>query len=323
MSGKSEQLIADRWIDGLDTLHSAPQVVQQVLALTRDLNFDAKAVVACIESDPALAARILRVVNSAHYGLRQPAASVRKAALFLGQRSLRMLVLTFGLVEALTRGRGKSVYTAYWRRTLLISGVAARLAGRKEFVDPQEAFTAGLLADVGILAFSQCRGEEYVALHQTHEHGPDLLEAERHTFGCGHALLGARLLARWEMPPTLVDAVAFHHDGETSDDLALTVRAADLTADAFLSVQSARVASTRQLLHAEFGVDTDGFIDLVLCARQEYEQMADLFGVNGPISFDCDEVIAEARRRHVDLSLETAIDLDSAEAVYEAAAAPA
>jgi hypothetical protein len=77
------------------------------------------------------------------------------------------------------------------------------------------------------------------------------------------------------------------------------------------------------LLGTEFGLDTDGFIDLVLSARRDYEQMADLFGVLGPAGFDCDKVLAEARRRHIDLSFEAALDLDSAEAVYEDAAAPA
>jgi HD-like signal output (HDOD) protein len=318
----AEHKAADRWLDRIDTLHSAPQVVQQVLALTSDPDFDAKALVACIESDPGLAAKILRVVNSSHYGLRQPAASVRKAALYLGQRSLRLLVLTFGLVEALTRGRGRAVYTNCWKRSLLIASLASRLARRKDGVDTQEAYTAGLLADVGVLVFMQSYGDEYAAVHELHEHGPALVEAEREAFGCGHSAIGSRLLARWEMPGALVEAVATHHDGVTYDDLALTVRAADVAAGAFQLVQSPRIAAIRELLQNQFGMDTNAFIDLVLSARGDFDQMADLFGLSGPAGFDCDQIIAEARRRHVQLSLETALDMDGIEGVCGDAAAP-
>ncbi|HUG89488.1 MAG TPA: HDOD domain-containing protein [Planctomycetaceae bacterium] len=322
MSTTSEQLAADRCIDGLDTLHSAPQVVQQVLSLTSDPEFEVAEVVACIESDPALATRLLRIVNSAHYGLRQPAASVRKAALYLGRRSLRMVAVTFGFVSALTQGRGGGVYSAYWKRSLLMAGVAAQLARRKHGLDPHEAYTAGLLADLGVLVFAQCGGVDYAAVHERHEHGPDLVEAERQLFDCGHPALGARLLARWELPEALADAVAPHHEEQSDGDLSLAVRAADLTADALLAVDSPRITATRRLLRDEFDLHTDGFIDLALSARSDLENMADLFGVSDHVGFDCERVVAEARRRHLELSMEAALDMDSFECAYADATTP-
>ena len=102
-----------RLIERADRIHTAPQVAQSLLRLTQDIDFDIYEVVACIEKDPALVARMLRIVNSSHYGLRHPVGNLQQAVAYLGQRTLRLIAMTFSIVEVFTRGAAKRLYADY------------------------------------------------------------------------------------------------------------------------------------------------------------------------------------------------------------------
>ena len=82
----------------------------------------------------------------------------------LGQRTLRTVALTFSLVDSFTRGAGGRIYNAYWGRALTMASVASRISlGRRE-IDQDNAYSAGLLADLGMLVFAQFENERYTAL---------------------------------------------------------------------------------------------------------------------------------------------------------------
>jgi len=302
----------DGFLDRMDQLHSAPQVAQRILQLTRDTDFDACLVAQCIESDPALAAKILRVANSSRYGLRSKVTSVRQAVAYIGQRSLRLIALTFGLVEGLTRGARGEQYAEFWRRSLTIATVASELAKGRRDLNAEEAYSAGLLADMGELIFAQLETDRFFAIIENHPHGHSLLEAEREEFGFAHPELGARLLERWELPEELVDAVALHHEDDDSEDLlTLAVRAGDMMAHALWTPRSKYVAKSQELLKSNFGLDLDGYIDLAVNCQREISDSAEMFGVTLPGEIDCDMLLEEARRTYAEASLEAAHDLDS------------
>lgn len=318
MIAPNPQCDIDGFLDRMDQLHSAPQVAQRIVLLTRDPDYDAQTVVDCLESDPAMAAKVLRVANSSRYGLRNKANSVRHAVALIGQRSLRLIALTFGLVEGLTRGVRGERYAEFWRRSLTIGVVAAELAKLTKNVNADEAYSAGLLADMGELIFAQLEGDRFFPLVEEHPHGRALLDAEREEFGFAHPELGARLLQRWELPEELVTAVALHHvDDEETDQLAVTVRAGDLMAHALWTPRSPEVATSKALLQQEFGLDLDGYIELAVNCQREIEENASLFGVSLPGTIDCEVLLQEARKVHLEASLETALDLDSITAAIE------
>ncbi len=302
----------DGFLDRMDQLHSAPQVAQKILLLTRDPEFDVRKVVVCIESDPALSAKILRVANSSRYGLRHKVTSVRHAVTFIGQRSLRLIALTFGLVESLTRGARGEQYSEFWRRSLTIATVAAELAKSKRDLNADEAYSAGLLADMGELIFAQLEPERFFELVDRYPHGPDLLQAERDEFGFAHPELGARLLQRWELPAELVEAVALHHvDEDETGLLTLAVHAGDMMAHALWTPRSPYVAMSQAFLKQEFGLDLDGYIALAVDCQREIDENAKMFGIALPGTIDCEMLLEEARRAHDEASLEAALDLDS------------
>jgi HD-like signal output (HDOD) protein len=208
----------DRLIAGVERLSASQGVARKLLAVTRDPDFNMQDVVKCLESDPALAARILRIVNSSRYGLVQPVTNVRQAAAHLGQRSLRMFVVSFALLQSLTRGKKGGVYSDFWQRTLLMASAAGRL-GHRVGVDENDAYTAGLLADVGVLILSQNTESGYHAVYEIAAHGGELTQLEESRYGFSHPVIGARLLQVWDLPKSVVEAVALHHaDLDTADD---------------------------------------------------------------------------------------------------------
>lgn len=305
---------ADRMIENLDGLHSGPQIAQRILVLTRHPDYDLDRVVECLEHDPALSAKILRVVNSSRFGLGYEVCSIRHAAALLGRRSLRLATLSFALIDSLMRGARRQLVADFWRRSLTMAAVAERLARRSCEADEGEAYTAGLLADVGILALAQLKGDECVPLYKHSPHGPSLADAEFGRWGIDHPRLGARLLEHWGLPESLVEAVAHHHETlREGPALELAVRAGDWTADALWTENSPHVRAALVVTRCEFGLDLDGFIDLVVDCQAEVEESLRDFGFDAEMSEGREALLEQARQIYFQASFEAALEMDSIE----------
>jgi HD-like signal output (HDOD) protein/GGDEF domain-containing protein len=213
--------LVQQFVERTGQLYSLPAVAMEVLRLTSEPKVDARALKECLERDPALTTRVLKVVNSSLFGLSRPVCDLTQALAILGNRPLKMLVLGFSLPKELFTGLSASVLARYWRHTL-IKAVAARELADQLFRTPgDEAFTAGLVQDIGLLALIQQLGEPYLRLvDHCQSHGGDILERELETLGFDHAVLSARLLGRWGLPPSLCTAVAVPHDERRVQSLA-------------------------------------------------------------------------------------------------------
>jgi HD-like signal output (HDOD) protein len=319
MAGHSEIEALGALIDRAGQLHSPPEVAHSLLKLTRDDDFDVQEVVECIERDPALAAKMLQVVNSSRYGLRSQVANLRQAVAYLGQRTVRLIAMTFSIVDTFTRGSAKQLYNEYWRRALTIACAAARVSDRVESLDRHDAYTAGLLADLGSLVFAQVEREDYVNLFRD-THRAKLVDAERDKYGFDHAAVGAHLLERWEFPSDTVEGIRRHHDESVICDLGIATRAGALLADAIWETDAAFVEPCRHWLATHYDIDIDGFTDLALACKEEVTLEAELYGVNLGAPIDCDQIIEEARRQYLQSSLSAAMDLDSIESVMDSGA---
>lgn len=290
---------AERFTDTLGQLQGSRGVARRLLALTSDPNFRLGEVVACLEADPALAVKTLRVVNSSRYGLRQAVASVRQAAMLLGQKSLRLFAVSFSLMDGLTKGPAAPLAAGHGRRAVLMASAAARLAKIDGKVAADEAYTAGLLADVGVLILAQYQPKIYLPAYESCQHGPELVLAEQELFDVAHPEIGARFLAKWDMPREVVAAVAGHHEdpawamaaevaGATvagegavkpadAERLGAALRAADLFATALVDPSAPRVRSAAGALKREFGVSEPRPLAEQVLA--DLGDAADLFGV--------------------------------------------
>lgn len=192
-------------------LPTLPAVAVRVLELTSDPDVRMDELARTIQADQALAAKILRTVNSSFYGLRKRCTSIDKALVLLGLGPVKSLVLGFSLVMAIGKDKDEGFdYVDYWRRGLDTAVAGKLIADGCGFACADEAFLAGLFQDIGMVAMFRAMGSSYggVVCGVT-QHG-DLCRAEVKAFETHHAEIGAVLAASWKLPAELVVPVRFH-----------------------------------------------------------------------------------------------------------------
>jgi len=225
-----------RRITACAQLPTLPTVAMRILELTRDASASLSSIAECVELDQALAAKILRTINSSFYGLSSPCPNIARAINYLGMNTVRSLVLSFSLVETFRNPDGAEGFDlrAHWRRAVYGAVAARLLASRLVGCDPDEAFLAALLRDIGSLAASIALGDGYARVVSGAGAHADLARAEREELGVDHAAIGAELARSWRLPKELADAVRLHHarSGESASNLTRAAIMASLAADA-------------------------------------------------------------------------------------------
>lgn len=194
------------------TLPTLPAVAVEVLKLAgkRDVHLDE--IARAIQNDPALCARILRTVNSSFYGLSKPCPSITRAMAYLGLNLVKSLVLGFSLVDVVNSKGDSEDLQDCWRRSVFSAAACRRLANFTGACDPEEAFLAALIQDIGVLAMRQALGPTYQQLYaRTRGDHASLPALCREAFGFDHAEVGAALAQRWRFSPELAQAIQHHH----------------------------------------------------------------------------------------------------------------
>ena len=203
----------DQIVDRAGALFTLPAVAVEVLRLTQSPRVDVLALKACIERDPALTVKILRVVNSSLFGLPREVSDLNQALALLGIKPLKLLALGFSLPESLFLAAARDQLDWYWK-TSLVRAVAAREISEQLFQKPgDDAFLAGLLQDIGVLVLlSELRQPYAELLNEAIAAKVDLAEMEQSALGFDHRQLTAGLLKRWNLPPLLTAAIGAAHD---------------------------------------------------------------------------------------------------------------
>ncbi|MBN1854976.1 MAG: HDOD domain-containing protein [Pirellulales bacterium] len=307
----------DGLLDRLEKLHSSPAVAIKLMELIRNPDFEIADVSRCLEHDPALAASILRLVNSSYYGAAQEITSIRHALAYLGRRTIRMAILGFGLIKALVQGSPAIFHRSYWRRTLTMATAARQCALR---IDPHEtcpdtAFTAGLLADLGMAVLVQLETAKYLPLCIQGDHIIQQPELEIEAFGFHHIDVSQRLLTRWELPNDLVQAIATHHRcPPNAPRMNHILLASNLLAEVLWIPDSPYIKSLLQILHCHLDLDEDDLIALAVECKKSVNESFQIFQVRINGKIDIDAIQESARKLRDKIALEDAADLDSLEA---------
>jgi diguanylate cyclase (GGDEF)-like protein len=196
-------------------LPSLPALALQVLETAARPDCTVAEVTELISRDPALCGKVLKAVNSALYNLPHAVSSVSRAVGLLGLTSVRSLVLALSLSAVRVRGVGQSAVQEFWRSSVVGAVVALETALHLRRPFPEDDFVAGLLRDLGVLAFHQACPAEYPLLWQVAAGGPAAAqgEMERQAFGLDHAEVGARILECWRLPAGITQAIRCRHAG--------------------------------------------------------------------------------------------------------------
>jgi HD-like signal output (HDOD) protein len=218
---------AEELVKRLDALGTLPEVTVRINAIVKDPDADPDELEQVIKHDPALVARVMKVVNSSLYGLPQPVTSVKRAVVMLGFDRVNRLALAASLGH-LFKGKLCAKHTAkdLWTHCIAVGAVAKDLAAQAQPALAEEAFLAGLTHDLGLVALLQLKPRELATLCDgAAADGRHFCEIERDALGgVDHEQLGLALTTEWGFPSACRAAAGFHHrPGEAEKDFRAVV----------------------------------------------------------------------------------------------------
>lgn len=220
-------------LEQLELLPPLPDTVHKVTRAAEDPSGSIRELAGIISLDPAVTLRLLSVANAAAYGMPGRVTNINLAATLLGVQATTTLVKSFDHAPE-PRDSPGFVYKAFWLRSMFCAGAAMSVAQAANQTRVVNAYTAGLLHDIGRLAFATAVPEAYSRVHGALPIY-DVIQEEETAFGLAHPEAGYLLARRWNVPGIIADAIRFHHRAEAAeaDDLTIAVALAAMMADAF------------------------------------------------------------------------------------------
>lgn len=204
-----------RLVTGMQQIPSQPTLYSEIRREAESKTASIGAIGAIISKDMGMTAKILQLVNSAYFGLRSIVSTVEQAVNLLGLDTIQALVLTVQVFSQFPPTQGSRFNMDRLWEASTATGSLARAIAKAEQAPAlviDQAYTAGLLHDVGMLVFAANVLKQYDAMLKTaHDQGIPLWEVERQELGITHAEVGAYLLGLWGLDDPIVEAVAFHH----------------------------------------------------------------------------------------------------------------
>jgi len=270
----------------IDELPPLNEVARHLLSLIGGERTSAGDLDRVIRNDQALTARVLKVANSAAYGKSRRVSSLTEAVMLMGDARLADLVLGVSLDQALGEGALADFAERAWDHSIDCAAVARALARLQGQVDPDTAFVAGLMHDIGLLVLARAAPTEIAGLLASRP--ADQLAAERQLLGLNHPQVGLRLLEKWNLPPHLCEAVRLHHAPHrryaATNPLVNVIALADL------------LTAIDGTAFCPGGGHEDLFPLLKLCAVAP-ERLTDLFGELARSRQDATRLLAAVRGR--------------------------
>ncbi|MBP7777206.1 MAG: HDOD domain-containing protein [Acidobacteria bacterium] len=247
----------------LDQVPSAPQVYWDLTALLERDDVALAQVARLVEQDPAMVAKLLQLVNSAYFGLARRVTSAEQAVTYLGVQLVRSLALSIQVFDSKPITTSGFSVDRLQRTSLWTGRVARRIASAAGVGD--DAFTAGLLRDLGQLVLARAMPDQFVKVAAELAGGQrPIAEVESEGFGATHADVGAYLIGVWGLPVSIIEAVAYHHEPRQASPESLSLVRAIHIADALVEWASrgGTDAEATGALDVEFLERTGGMADL-------------------------------------------------------------
>jgi HD-like signal output (HDOD) protein len=204
-------------IGQITNLPTLPQVATRLMKIVNDPVTSSSDVAFLVGQDLSLSAKVLRLANSAFYGMPRTITNINNAVVILGLRVINTMVLSLTVFDMFPEDKKRTLFnrTAFWRHSLGCGLICKLLASRtRKFVlfDPEEAFCAGLLHDIGKVAMEQYLHDEFrsALLHAVRKAMP-LYDAEREVLGYTHTEVADWLTGAWDLPAELHAPLVYHH----------------------------------------------------------------------------------------------------------------
>ena len=201
-------------IQQIEHLPTLPQVVMRVLAMAESPRISAIELSKAM--DQSLAAKVLKVSNSAYYGGRSSRniGSIHHAIMMIGFEAVKEIILTTSFFHTFHDSQDVQALQPLWQHSLETALISKRLAWMYRYDSLDEAYLSGLTHDIGRLVIQQYFAGENREIESRKELGVDLVAAEKDVLSLTHAEIGGKVAERWSFPPNLVDVITHHHDRE-------------------------------------------------------------------------------------------------------------
>jgi HD-like signal output (HDOD) protein len=260
-----------------------PAIAVEILRLAGDPASSAEQFADVIQTDAALVARLLKMVNNALYAQREPVTTIQRAVTILGLRRIRMFALGFQLVTHLDRlGACSFDLRRFWQQSVLRACLAREIAAKITPAHAEEAFVVGLLQDCGILLLVQILGEEYAALYASANLSPTAFYVEEQKqFAHDHVEAISTIASEWNLPEVIAEPLRQHHrrmplgpdasDVECLSGIAYLVGSLPLVGGQTLALSEPLL---RDYARADLALEEAALNDCLARAGQAYRQVA-------------------------------------------------
>ncbi len=264
------------------TIPTLPSVVHRINKMLEDPQVSVADIGAEVAKDAPISTKVLRIANSAFYGLRERVISTEHASCVLGLQVLRNIVMQASVINRFDH-LGKTAkfdLESMWRHSILTAECCQKLASVARValgMAPEEFHTTGLLHDVGqVVLLDACPTEFLAAVESADELGIDLAIAEQEILGFDHAAIGARVANRWGLPPLLEQAIADHHRPliEHDQPAVLLVAVANRICEVVPSEdRDAALATFEPVIAQRLGISEAAYVGIVDFALERYPQI--------------------------------------------------
>lgn len=211
-------------LEKANDLPALPAIYVKASALLDDQNSTAEKIADIVQTDPVITSRILKIVNSAYYGLNQPVTSISQSVSLLGNQRLKQILL--GVVLG---GLFKNINTehfsleAFWQHTIKTAILARHLAMQNvRIIDHDALFTAGLLHNIGRLIIASAYPDKIAEIELLKQQkGIETAQAENEVLGFHHIDASGALLTKWKLPEILIHCAKNHNEINHEGPLAI------------------------------------------------------------------------------------------------------
>lgn len=219
--------------DRIESFPALPAIVTKIMAVTANPESSANDLMQIILPDQAMCTTILKVANSAFFGIPREVSTIERAVVVLGYEEIKNIVIGKAIFSSFPKMTKETRHRVglFWEHTFTC-GLAAKIIGEHLHLSPSELFIAGLIHDIGKLAMFLTFPEQYPILRELANHPlfNDIAEEQKH-FAISHDQVGLQLAKKWLLPEQLIAAIGYHHaprDAASFRQYPLIIQVADI-----------------------------------------------------------------------------------------------